>query len=213
MSRWPAALVFRPPLLLMDEPLGALDRKLRRQLQMEIKLIHKEVGSTIIFVTHDQEEALSMADRVAVLEGGCLQQCGTPRELYERPATAFVADFIGEMNFLPVQLQRSANEVCARSADLGLKIVQEIGQVLSLDERGVLAVRPEVVRLTPDDGASATVLESAYTGTNQSVLVQVGAIRLTARTSVSPGRPLFLSGQRVRVSVDAKHTRVFPAKS
>ncbi|SFN78092.1 putative spermidine/putrescine transport system ATP-binding protein [Bradyrhizobium sp. Rc3b] len=205
------ALVFRPPLLLMDEPLGALDRKLRQQLQMEIKLIHKEVGSTIIFVTHDQEEALSMADRVAVLERGRLQQCGTPRELYEKPATAFVADFIGEMNFLPVELRRSQGEVCARSADLGLEIIQKTHQVLSSGDRGVLAVRPEYVGLTADDSATATVLESAYTGTNQSVLVQVGSIRLTARTSVSPGRPLFLSGQRVRVSVDAEHTRVFPA--
>ncbi|WP_234685055.1 ABC transporter ATP-binding protein [Bradyrhizobium monzae] len=205
------ALVFRPPLLLMDEPLGALDRKLRQQLQMEIKLIHKEVGSTIIFVTHDQEEALSMADRVAVLEGGRLQQCGTPRELYEHPATAFVADFIGEMNFLPVELRRSAGEVCARSADLGVEVVQKATQVLTSGDRGFLAVRPEYVDLTPDERATAMVLESAYTGTNQSVLVQVGSIRLTARTSVSPGRPLFQSGQRVRVEIEAAHTRVFPA--
>ncbi|RXH03562.1 ABC transporter ATP-binding protein [Bradyrhizobium vignae] len=205
------ALVFRPPLLLMDEPLGALDRKLRQQLQMEIKLIHKEVGSTIIFVTHDQEEALSMADRVAVLEQGRLQQCGTPRELYEQPAIAFVADFIGEMNFLPVELRQSGGEVCARSADLGLEVMQEAGQVLTSGDRGLLAVRPEYVGLTPDERATAMVLESAYTGTNQSVLVQVGSIRLTARTSVSAGRPLFQSGQRVRFEIDAAHTRVFPA--
>ncbi|PJG53654.1 polyamine ABC transporter ATP-binding protein [Bradyrhizobium forestalis] len=204
------ALVFRPPLLLMDEPLGALDRKLRQQLQMEIKLIHKEVGSTIIFVTHDQEEALSMADRVAVLERGRLQQCGTPRELYEQPATAFVADFIGEMNFLPVELRRSGGEVCARSADVGLEVIQEASQVLTSGDRGLLAVRPEYIGLTPDERATATVLESAYTGTNQSVLVQVGSIRLTARTSVSPGRPLFQSGQRVRIEIEAAHTRVFP---
>ncbi|WP_128930942.1 ABC transporter ATP-binding protein [Bradyrhizobium zhanjiangense] len=205
------ALVFRPPLLLMDEPLGALDRKLRQQLQMEIKLIHKEVGSTIIFVTHDQEEALSMADRVAVLERGRLQQCGTPRQLYEQPTTAFVADFIGEMNFLPVELRRSGGEACARSADLGLEVVQKATQVLTSDDRGLLAVRPEYVGLTSDEGATAMVLESAYTGTNQSVLVQVGSIRLTARTSVSPGRPLFQSGQRVRIEIEAAHTRVFPA--
>ncbi|SFP75671.1 putative spermidine/putrescine transport system ATP-binding protein [Bradyrhizobium sp. Ghvi] len=207
------ALVFRPPLLLMDEPLGALDRKLRQQLQMEIKLIHKEVGSTIIFVTHDQEEALSMADRVAVLERGRLQQLGTPRELYEKPATAFVADFIGEMNFLPVELRQSGGEVCARSTDLGLEVVQEASQVLTSGGRGLLAVRPEYVGLTPDERASATVLESAYTGTNQSVLVQVGSIRLIARISVSPGRPLFQSGQRVRIEIDAAHTRVFPTAS
>ncbi|ANW03326.1 ABC transporter ATP-binding protein [Bradyrhizobium icense] len=205
------ALVFRPPLLLMDEPLGALDRKLRQQLQMEIKLIHKEVGSTIIFVTHDQEEALSMADRVAVLERGRLQQFGSPRDLYEEPATAFVADFIGEMNFLPAELRRSGQIVGVTAPDLGLLLDLRKDQVLAQDDRGLLAVRPEFVRLETDDDATATVLESAYTGTNQSVLVQVGELRLTARTPVNPGRPLFQSGQRVRVSIEAAHTRVFPA--
>jgi len=205
------ALVFRPPLLLMDEPLGALDRKLRQQLQMEIKLIHKEVGSTIIFVTHDQEEALSMADRVAVLERGQLQQFGSPRQLYEDPATAFVAGFIGEMNFLPVELRRSSGDVGATIIPLGTQIILQKNQVISEDDRGLLAVRPEYIRLDLDDDATATVLESAYTGMNQSVLVQVGDIRLTARTAVNPGRPLFQSGQRVRIAIDAEHTRVFPA--
>ena len=204
------ALVFRPPLLLMDEPLGALDRKLRQQLQMEIKLIHKEVGSTIIFVTHDQEEALSMADRVAVLERGRLQQFGSPRQLYEDPATAFVAGFIGEMNFLPVELRRSSGDVGATITPLGMQIIVRKNQVVSEDDRGLLAVRPEYIRLDLDDDATATVLESAYTGTNQSVLVQVGDTRLTARTAVNPGRPLFQSGQRVRIAIDAEHTRVFP---
>ncbi|OCK59929.1 ABC transporter ATP-binding protein [Bradyrhizobium sp. LMTR 3] len=205
------ALVFRPPLLLMDEPLGALDRKLRQQLQMEIKLIHKEVGSTIIFVTHDQEEALSMADRVAVLERGRLQQFGSPRDLYEEPATAFVADFIGEMNFLPAVIRRSGQNVGVSAPDLGLLLDLRKDQVLSQEDRGLLAVRPEFIRLEADDAATATVLESAYTGTNQSVLVQVGGLRLTARTPVHPGRPLFQSGQRVRVALEAAHTRVFPA--
>jgi ABC-type Fe3+/spermidine/putrescine transport system ATPase subunit len=197
----------------MDEPLGALDRKLRQQLQMEIKLIHKEVGSTIIFVTHDQEEALSMADRVAVLEGGQLQQFGSPRQLYEDPATAFVAGFIGEMNFLPVELRRSSGDVGATIIPLGTQIILQKNQVISEDERGLLAVRPEYIRLDLDDDATATVLESAYTGMNQSVLVQVGDVRLTARTAVDPGRPLFQSGQRVRIAIDAEHTRVFPAAS
>ncbi|WP_375784662.1 ABC transporter ATP-binding protein [Bradyrhizobium sp. Pha-3] len=204
------ALVFRPPLLLMDEPLGALDRKLRQQLQMEIKLIHKEVGSTIIFVTHDQEEALSMADRVAVLEHGRLQQFGSPRELYEEPATAFVADFIGETNFVPAELRRSGESVAVGTPDLGLWVDVRKEQVLSQQDRGLLAVRPEFIRLEIDDEATATVLESAYTGTNQSVLVQVGRLRLTARIPVKPGQPLFQSGQRVRIEIEAAHTRVFP---
>ena len=101
------ALVFHPPVLLMDEPLGALDRKLRQRMQIEIKMLHREIGTTIIFVTHDQEEALSMADRIAVLDHGRLQQIGAPRELYDMPANAFVADFIGETNLLDVEIVES----------------------------------------------------------------------------------------------------------
>jgi ABC-type Fe3+/spermidine/putrescine transport system ATPase subunit len=94
------ALVYRPPLLLMDEPLAALDKKLRERLQVEIKEIQRVTGTTVLFVTHDQTEALSMADRLAVLNRGRIEQIGTPEDLYERPANAFVADFIGETNIL-----------------------------------------------------------------------------------------------------------------
>ena len=95
------AIVFEPPLLLMDEPLGALDKKLREQMQLEIKHLHQRLGVTIIYVTHDQEEALVMSDRIAVFNRGRIEQVGTPTELYERPATRFVADFIGESNIFP----------------------------------------------------------------------------------------------------------------
>jgi ABC-type Fe3+/spermidine/putrescine transport system ATPase subunit len=94
------ALVYRPPVLLMDEPLGALDKKLREHLQVEIKDIQRIIGTTVIFVTHDQNEALAMADRLAVLNHGRIEQIGTPEDLYERPANSFVADFIGEANVL-----------------------------------------------------------------------------------------------------------------
>ena len=94
------ALVNRPNVLLLDEPLGALDLKLRRQLQLELKRIQTEVGITFVYVTHDQEEALTMSDRIAVMNAGKVEQLGTPEELYERPATRFVADFIGTTNLL-----------------------------------------------------------------------------------------------------------------
>ena len=94
------ALVNRPNVLLLDEPLGALDLKLRRQLQVELKRIQTEVGITFVYVTHDQEEALTMSDRIAVMHAGKVEQLGTPEELYERPATRFVADFIGSTNLL-----------------------------------------------------------------------------------------------------------------
>ena len=93
------ALVKRPAVLLLDEPLGALDLKLRQRLQIELTQIHRDVGTTFVYVTHDQEEAMSMADRIAVMNDGRIEQLGTPTEIYQRPASRFVADFIGDSNF------------------------------------------------------------------------------------------------------------------
>jgi putative spermidine/putrescine transport system ATP-binding protein len=98
------AIVFDPPVLLLDEPLGALDKKLREAIQLEIKSLHQRLGLTMLYVTHDQSEALAISDRVAVLESGRLEQIGTPTELYETPATRFVADFVGEANFLRARI-------------------------------------------------------------------------------------------------------------
>src|SRR5207249_1438913 len=112
------ALVFRPRLLLMDEPLGALDRKLREQMQLEIKHLQKTLGITVIYVTHDQEEALFMSDRVAVTNAGTIVQIGTPVDLYNRPADRFVADFIGESNFLSGTVQATdATSFCRLVTD------------------------------------------------------------------------------------------------
>ncbi|MBB1652067.1 ABC transporter ATP-binding protein, partial [Delftia sp. UME58] len=93
-------MVYRPAIILMDEPLGALDKKLRDQMQLEIKRIHRELGTTIVYVTHDQEEAMTMSDRICLMNGGAIEQLGTPADLYFRPRTLFVADFLGESNLL-----------------------------------------------------------------------------------------------------------------
>ena len=106
------AIVFDPPVILMDEPLGALDKKLRQHMQIELKQLQRRLGATVIYVTHDQEEALTMSDRVAVMNGGRLAQLGSPRDLYDRPADAFVADFIGEMNLLPGTVQAVSGGIC-----------------------------------------------------------------------------------------------------
>ena len=100
------AIVLEPPVLLLDEPLGALDARLRVDLQVELKRIQETLGITFVYVTHDQDEALTMSDRVAVMRHGRVQQCGEPRELYEQPATAFVANFLGASNLVPVQVTR-----------------------------------------------------------------------------------------------------------
>ena len=122
------ALVFEPNLLLMDEPLGALDKKLREQMQIEIKHLHEVLGTTVVYVTHDQGEALTMSDRVAVMDDGRIQQIGTPQEIYERPGNSFVANFIGENNNLDGTVERVDRDHCeVRLASGDLVVARRIG--------------------------------------------------------------------------------------
>src|SRR5437867_1889985 len=109
------ALVNRPAALLLDEPLGALDVKLRKQMQLELKRIQSTLGTTFVYVTHDQEEALAMSDRIAVMNGGRVVQTGDPREIYERPRTAFVADFIGSLNALDLRIDELVGRASCRA--------------------------------------------------------------------------------------------------
>jgi putative spermidine/putrescine transport system ATP-binding protein len=136
------AIVVRPPVLLCDEPLGALDRKLRQQMQFELKQLQKELGVTLVFVTHDQEEALAMSDRIAVMNAGRIEQIGTPAEIYDRPASRYVADFIGEINLI--------DGTCAGEHFLtpdGAQLPLPAG-VVAGDGKATLALRPEKVSLT-----------------------------------------------------------------
>ncbi|WP_406000995.1 ABC transporter ATP-binding protein [Streptomyces sp. NBC_00829] len=161
------ALALRPRVLLLDEPLSALDAKVRLSLREEIRRLQLSLGITTIFVTHDQEEALSMADRVAVLNAGKLEQCAAPAELYERPATAFVAEFVGTMNRLP-----------GRMTDGGL--VEAAGGRLPVDGEvpqgadGVeVLVRPENVTVTADPQGEATVVSASFLGSVTRVLLDL----------------------------------------
>ncbi|MFF4212030.1 ABC transporter ATP-binding protein [Streptomyces sp. NPDC001796] len=169
------ALVNRPRALLLDEPLGALDLKLRQSMQLELKRIQREVGITFVYVTHDQAEALTMSDRIAVMNGGLVEQVGTPREVYERPATAFVAGFIGTSNVI-------SGHLTAVEADSGVIDFGD-GQRITVPLPGgsgpgtalELTVRPEKITLTtgPGDADSAsrirgTVGEVVYLGTSTS---------------------------------------------
>ncbi|MEU8579273.1 ABC transporter ATP-binding protein [Streptomyces abikoensis] len=151
------ALALRPRVLLLDEPLSALDAKVRLTLREEIRRVQQELGITTVFVTHDQEEALSMADRVAVMRGGRMEQCATPAELYGRPATAFVAEFVGTMS-----------RITARTAGDGT--VEVLGRRLPVDgevpegpEVDVL-VRPEAVRVTAEETGEARVTATSFLG-------------------------------------------------
>jgi spermidine/putrescine transport system ATP-binding protein len=167
------ALVNRPAVLLLDEPLGALDLKLRKRLQIELAQIHREVGTTFVFVTHDQEEAMAMADRIAVMNEGRLEQVGTPEEIYKRPASRFVADFIGESNFLEVERGQDG------------RVVARDGSVVACPvpagewRRATLMVRPEAVQVVAGNGhragLSGKVVTSSFLGSFTRVAVQCEA--------------------------------------
>ncbi len=142
------ALVNHPKVLLLDEPLGALDLKLRKTMQLELKQIQTEVGITFIYVTHDQEEALTMSNRIAVMNEGLVQQIGTPREIYEHPHNRFVADFIGETNFVAAQVKQVETFVTVEMGGV-LVLAEANGRSLSPGQFITLAIRPEKINLYP----------------------------------------------------------------
>jgi spermidine/putrescine transport system ATP-binding protein len=180
------ALVNRPAVLLLDEPLGALDLKLRKQMQVELKGIQREVGITFLYVTHDQEEALAMSDRIAVMEGGEIRQCGSPEEIYEQPTGPFVAGFIGVSNLLP--------------GDNGTQ----------------LSVRPEKIWLGDlENGMTSmegTVVERVYVGTTTQVIVELDSgVRLVAleqNTARARDDDRWEIGERVKLGWRPEHARV-----
>ena len=192
------ALANRPNVLLLDEPLGALDLKLRRQLQVELKRIQSEVGITFIYVTHDQEEALTMSDRIAVMNAGRVEQLGTPEELYERPRTRFVADFIGTSNFLSGAIESVQGLTAVVRLAGGDRCVTAIERGLGVGHAVELSVRPETVILRALNGQgptgavgtiNATVEQAAYLGGNIQYLVRSpSGLSLTALAPTSGDR-------------------------
>jgi spermidine/putrescine transport system ATP-binding protein len=217
------ALVNNPQVLLLDEPLGALDLKLRKQMQIELKRIQSEIGITFIFVTHDQEEAMTMSDRIAVMRHGRIEQLGTPEELYERPATDFVAGFLGVSNLLDA-------EVAGRDdpfADLRLAdgtILRAPASALNGQTRVRLGVRPEKLRvLAIDEGGAqgfdgqsnaieGTVLDASYIGVSTQYLVETPdghTLTVYAQNLETGGASEVLAdGQRVRLTWKPQHTFV-----
>jgi spermidine/putrescine transport system ATP-binding protein len=171
------ALVNRPAVLLLDEPLGALDLKLRQRLQLELAQIHRDVGTTFVYVTHDQEEAMSMATRIAVMSNGRIQQIGTPSEIYYKPRSRFVADFIGESNFLEVEASRTEPGI-ARLAD-GRAVPCSLNG--SHGGRATLMVRPESIRVgDPQDAPEASlrgrIVQTSFLGSQTRIAVRCDAV-------------------------------------
>ncbi|MEJ0020317.1 MAG: ABC transporter ATP-binding protein [Acetobacteraceae bacterium] len=174
------ALVNNPRILLLDEPLGALDRKLREQMQVELKLLQRRVGVSTIMVTHDQEEALTLSDRVVVMQGGCVVQSGTPDQIYERPASRFVADFIGMSNLLSGVIASVARDGVSIRLDSGATVVAENdGAGRREGERVEAVIRPETIGIGAGcDGAvnrlSGVIAHVVYSGAVTYCYVDVG---------------------------------------
>ncbi|MGH6932271.1 MAG: ABC transporter ATP-binding protein, partial [Dongiaceae bacterium] len=162
------ALINKPTVLLLDEPLAALDRKLRREMQMELQSLQREVGVTFVLVTHDQEEALSMSDTIAIMRDGRIVQFATPRELYDAPANRYVADFVGESNFFSGQVTHSSPRAATIRTDSGIMLsapLSPAGSPIEAHSRAVIAVRPEFVRLwRQEPPADADALACAVKG-------------------------------------------------
>ena len=166
------ALVNRPAALLLDEPLGALDVKLRKQMQLELKRIQTELGTTFVYVTHDQEEALTMSDRIAVMNGGDIEQIGDPKEIYEHPQTPFVADFVGSLNAFDLRVDEVADGLAVMRVSERERLVVPVGAGTRTGDELRVAVRPERVRIEPTNGRApeggstveGTVAELVYLG-------------------------------------------------
>jgi len=202
------AVVYGPDILLMDEPLGALDRRLRADMQVEIKRFHRELGTTLVYVTHDQDEALSMSDRIAVLNRGELEQFATPRELYTNPATRFVAGFVGETNFIDGVIDHSARTVRLTALDVELPL----GTRVPPTGRDVtVAIRPESLRVaeTSDRAPNRVVVEDVmFFGDVVKCIVTIGGLRLTAKLPANAPVNAAL-GSALALSVDANGYSLF----
>ncbi len=211
------ALVNRPAALLLDEPLGALDVKLRKALQLELKRIQNETRTTFVYVTHDQEEALAMSDRIAVMSNGVAEHVGSPREIYERPATAFVADFIGSLNALDLTVDElDAGKAIDRLGERD-RIVVPVASPHRVGERLKVAVRPERVRIDPaDEGRSpeggsrveGTIAEVVYLGMLTHFHVDTSAGRVISHRMNDEATRRLEAGRRVVLTWALEDTSV-----
>jgi putative spermidine/putrescine transport system ATP-binding protein len=213
------ALVFEPKLVLMDEPLGALDKQLREQMQLEIRRLHQRLGVTMVYVTHDQHEALTMSDRIAVFHGGRVQQLGTPATIYEQPANAFVARFIGENNRFEGTLERVDGSHCTVRIDTGTCIDGVLAGALSTGARVSVSVRPERVQIAgtghtiprvPGCHLGGTLRELIYLGDHVRARVALpGNDDFTVKRPIdeAPGLPAI--GSTVDVAWAREHCRTF----
>jgi spermidine/putrescine ABC transporter ATP-binding subunit len=194
------ALVFNPPLLLMDEPLGALDKKLREQMQIEIKHIQNQTGVTVVYVTHDQEEALVMSDKIIILNHGRLQQIGNPREIYDQPQNRFVADFIGETNLFEAKIRHENSRSVVALHELGATLDLPVNRSFAAGKCHV-SIRPEMLWLENKahkrSGIEGRIEELIYIGESTKYIVNVRNKHVVIRHPKRVDRGLFKKGDQV----------------
>ena len=203
------ALINRPQVLLLDEPLAALDLKLRRAMQLELQSIQREVGITFLFVTHDQDEALSMSDRIAIMNDGVIEQCGTPEHIYENPASVFAAGFIGTSNLMPGTYDDGAVQVCP---ELRVPLAGVDG--LQAGDQVSVAIRPEKIWISDLTPAMVqvpgTVVASSYHGATTQYLIDVApGVTLTVLEQNLPRMSTgdrWTPGSRVQIGWLPEHT-------
>lgn len=200
------AVIFRPSVLLLDEPMSALDRKLRETMQLELRSLQRELGATVLLVTHDQEEAMSMADRIAIINHGRMVQVGHPTELYRQPADAFVADFIGRTNFLPVELDPEP-----RIIGFSEPLADSLAEHHNRPSRHVVAgIRPEDFIL--DDAGSARgeparIIEATFAGARQVLFVECEGGRIIVETDAH--QRFWRAGETARLRIRDRAARLF----
>ena len=207
------ALIFDPDLVLMDEPLGALDRRLREEMQYEIRRIHQSLGVTVVYVTHDQQEAMVMSDRIAVLRRGEIEQIAEPEALYEEPESSFVARFIGENNRLHGQVTMVSEDIC--TVESGSETIRALRVVPCRPGEAItLSIRPERIAIAPEPGLYSNELEAAieditFLGDHLRLRLNVcGRSDFIAKIPNVVGHGAVLAGDRIRIGWTPTDCRV-----
>jgi spermidine/putrescine transport system ATP-binding protein/putrescine transport system ATP-binding protein len=208
------ALILEPKVLLLDEPLAALDKKLRERMQIELRTLQREVGITFVFVTHDQEEALTMSDRIAVMAQGQVLQASSPRDLYERPVCREVAEFVGEMNFFPGRITgRNAETINVDVGPLGTLTVRQSTGAFAQGDKALVALRPERLQIHRDktNGAACAVRSRAYFGNRIHFMVDVPGLANLVTVAVASNALREDVGAEAWITPDPEAALVLPA--
>ena len=201
------ALIFEPSLLLLDEPLGALDKKLREELQIELRILHKRLGSTFISVTHDQEEALSLSDRVAVINDGKIEQVGPPEELYEKPRNLFVADFLGKSNLFEGEIIDIKGNLARVKVDEEIKCTVHLDRGSEIGEKLQFMIRPERIKTNSEEPETENrfrgrILTNNYFGDTSRYLIEMADGKKVKVRNETPYKRQFKEDDKVWISWD-----------